>query len=95
MHIVGHFKDLDRCKLCDLYQSKTIPPSASLDYEEEDEYCPHCDNHYVIEAKTPKASLGVEGEDIRIDNRMVKDERVKSHIQKSIFVEKDLDFKLG
>ena len=60
-------------------------------YEESDEYCPHCDNHYVsrrsfqqehrdnvncnalqvIEAKTPKAMLGVEGEDARIDSRCV------------------------
>ena len=23
--------------------------------EEADEYCPRCDNHFVIEAKTPKA----------------------------------------
>ena len=34
-----------------------------------DEYCPHCDNHFVLEAKTPKASLQVEGEDARIDSR--------------------------
>ncbi|KAH8549402.1 CHY zinc finger-domain-containing protein [Umbelopsis sp. PMI_123] len=47
------------------------------DYEDEDEYCPHCDNHYVLEAIEPEASLGVEGEDIRIDSRMIKDERTK------------------
>ena len=23
-------------------------------FEEPDEYCPHCDNHYVIEAVTPE-----------------------------------------
>lgn len=34
-----------------------------------DEYCPHCDNHFVLEAKTPKASLQVEGEDVRKDSR--------------------------
>lgn len=39
------------------------------DYEEEDEYCPHCDNHYVLEAVTPEATLGIETEDIRVDNR--------------------------
>ncbi|KAF9012614.1 hypothetical protein BDQ17DRAFT_1232186 [Cyathus striatus] len=38
-------------------------------YEESDEYCPHCDNHYVIEAKTPQAMIGVEGEDTRVDAR--------------------------
>ncbi|BGP11911.1 hypothetical protein JCM10049v2_007831 [Rhodotorula toruloides] len=46
-------------------------------YEEADEYCPHCDNHYVIEAKTPNAMLGVESEDTRVDNRAIKDERMK------------------
>lgn len=39
------------------------------DYEEEDEYCPHCDNHYVIDAVTPEPSLGIETEDIRVDSR--------------------------
>jgi hypothetical protein len=34
-----------------------------------DEFCPHCDNHFVLDAKTPKASLQVEGEDARIDSR--------------------------
>jgi DNA-directed RNA polymerase subunit RPC12/RpoP len=55
-------------------------------YEESDEYCPHCDNHYVrvllglralliraisqvLEAKTPHAVIGVEGDDTRIDSR--------------------------
>lgn len=36
-----------------------------------DEYCPHCDNHYVLEAKTPQARLEVEGDDIRKDARYV------------------------
>jgi hypothetical protein len=34
-----------------------------------DEYCPHCDNHYVLEAITPKAALKVESEDVRVDAR--------------------------
>lgn len=47
-------------------------------YEQADEYCPHCDNHYVrifnvlmqvIEAKTPQLMLQVEGEDGRVDPR--------------------------
>ncbi|GAA5822606.1 hypothetical protein JCM3770_000616 [Rhodotorula araucariae] len=46
-------------------------------YEESDEYCPHCDNHYVIEAKTANAMLTVESEDTRVDNRAIRDERVK------------------
>jgi hypothetical protein len=34
-----------------------------------DEYCPHCDNHYVLEALEPKAALKVESEDTRMDAR--------------------------
>lgn len=37
-----------------------------------DEYCPHCDNHFVLEAVTPKPTLQVEGDDARMDNRYVK-----------------------
>lgn len=48
------------------------------EFEESDEFCPHCDNHFVIEAKEPKMKLEVEGEDARVDSRMLKDERVKS-----------------
>ncbi|RDB25249.1 Uncharacterized protein C3B9.05 [Hypsizygus marmoreus] len=58
-------------------------------YEESDEYCPHCDNHYVLEAKTPQAVVGVEGEDTRIDNRMLKDDRVKQVQHRSIFLDDD------
>lgn len=47
------------------------------EFEESDEYCPHCDNHFVVEAKEPKMKLEVEGEDVRRDARMLKDERVK------------------
>ena len=34
-----------------------------------DEYCPHCDNHFVLDAKTPQAALKVESEDTRVDAR--------------------------
>ncbi|KAJ2157194.1 hypothetical protein GGF46_004672 [Coemansia sp. RSA 552] len=66
------------------------------DYEEEDEFCPHCDNHYVIEAKTPAAALAVEGDDARMDSRMLKDVRVKEQAQKpSVFLDADFDGRLG
>jgi len=48
------------------------------EFDEADEYCPHCDNHFVIEAKEPKARLEVEGDDVRKDARMLKDDRMKS-----------------
>ncbi|KAG0170102.1 hypothetical protein DFQ28_003848 [Apophysomyces sp. BC1034] len=47
------------------------------DYEDEDEYCPHCDNHYVLDAITPEAKLGIETEDIRMDARVMRDARMK------------------
>lgn len=46
-------------------------------FEESDEYCPHCDNHFLLEAKEPQARLEVEGEDIRKDARMIRDDRIK------------------
>ncbi|KAG2219545.1 hypothetical protein INT45_013204 [Circinella minor] len=59
------------------------------DYEEEDEYCPHCDNHYVLEAITPEPQVGIETGDLRIDSRVVKDSRMKLKTDpKSMF---DLD----
>ncbi|KAF2764109.1 hypothetical protein EJ03DRAFT_332156 [Teratosphaeria nubilosa] len=47
------------------------------EFEESDEYCPHCDNHFLIEVKEPKARLEVEGEDVRKDARMLKDDRLR------------------
>lgn len=50
-----------KCKKCFRKDAK--------EFEDADEYCPHCDNHFVIDALTPKARLEVEGEDVRIDAR--------------------------
>ncbi|KAI0752796.1 CHY zinc finger-domain-containing protein [Daedaleopsis nitida] len=87
------------CKKC----KKAFRKDMS-EYDESDEYCPHCDNHYVsqalhsmwtgvgepwtdqvIEAKSPQAVLGVEGEDPRLDARMLKDERAKQDPTRSLF----------
>ncbi|KAJ3115992.1 hypothetical protein HK098_006725, partial [Nowakowskiella sp. JEL0407] len=56
------------CKKC-----KKVFRKDMTAFEESDEYCPHCDNHYIIPAKTPQMGIGVEGEDAR----MVKDFRSK------------------
>jgi hypothetical protein len=32
-------------------------------YEESDEFCPHCDNHYVVPAKIPQAMIGIQGDE--------------------------------
>lgn len=60
-----------------------------------DEYCPHCDNHYVLEALTPKPTLQVEGEDVRIDARMLRDDRVRREQERSIFDVRDAAERLG
>ena len=60
-----------------------------------DEYCPHCDNHYVLDAKTPAPTLKVEGEDARVDARMLKDDRKRPDQQRSIFDVKEAAEKLG
>ncbi|RPB26957.1 hypothetical protein L211DRAFT_819875 [Terfezia boudieri ATCC MYA-4762] len=64
------------CKKC-----KKCFRKETQDWDESDEYCPHCDNHFVIDAKEPKAMLQVEGEDVRVDARMLKDDRVKGQDQ--------------
>lgn len=68
------------CKKC----KKCFRKDAS-EFEEADEYCPHCDNHFVIEAKTPKPAISIEGEDTRVDNRMLKDDRMKQPKKRTIF----------
>ncbi|EMD92478.1 hypothetical protein COCC4DRAFT_58035 [Bipolaris maydis ATCC 48331] len=78
------------CKKC-----KKAFRKDAREFEDADEYCPHCDNHFVLEAKTPKASLQVEGEDVRKDSRMLKDDRVRSEQLPSIFDVKEASYKLG
>ena len=78
------------CKKC-----KKCFRKDAQEFEEADEYCPHCDNHFVLEAKTPKPALTVESEDARVDNRMIKDERVKGDMERTIFDLKDDADKLG
>ncbi|KAJ5563078.1 hypothetical protein N7461_001839 [Penicillium sp. DV-2018c] len=60
-----------------------------------DEYCPHCDNHFVIDAVQPEARLHVEGDDARMDNRMLKDERVARDKERSLFNIKDVSDRIG
>ena len=64
-------------------------------FEEADEYCPHCDNHFVLDAAVPKPALTVEGDDARVNARMLKDDRVKDTGARTIF-DPDMDAdKLG
>ncbi|KAN0099575.1 hypothetical protein V8E51_013350 [Hyaloscypha variabilis] len=78
------------CKKC----KKAFRKDAE-EFEESDEYCPHCDNHFVLEAVTPKPMLKVEGEDARVDSRMLKDDRIRGEEQRTIFDVKEAPNKLG
>jgi DNA-directed RNA polymerase subunit RPC12/RpoP len=78
------------CKKC-----KKAFRKDAREFEDSDEYCPHCDNHFVLDALTPKASLNVEGEDARVDNRMIKDERQRQEGMRTIFDVKDAPDRLG
>lgn len=49
----------------------------------------------MLDALTPKASLNVEGEDARVDNRMIKDERQRQKDQRTIFDVEDAANRLG
>ncbi|EMR69858.1 hypothetical protein MGN70_011783 [Eutypa lata] len=60
------------CKKC-----KKCFRKDAQEFEEADEYCPHCDNHFVLDAAIPKPALTVEGDDARVNNKMLKDDRVK------------------
>lgn len=84
------FEMVFACKKC-----KKCFRKDAREFEDSDEYCPHCDNHYVLDALTPKAAITVESGDVRIDNRMIKDDRVKTQQNRDIF-DPDLDAdKLG
>ena len=63
------------CKKC----KKTFRKDVG-EFEEADEYCPHCDNHFILEAKTPEQNgkLVIEFEAEKgHENKMLKDEREK------------------
>lgn len=67
------------CKKCKKCFRKDVK-----EFEEADEYCPHCDNHFVLDAMTPQPELKVEGEDARVDSRMIRDERLQQKRQKML-----------
>ena len=53
-------------------------------FEESDEYCPGCDNHFIIDAKTPddnkQLMIEIEGE-----HGVVRDEREKPrHVEQNM-----------
>ena len=47
------------------------------DFEDQDQFCPHCDNQYILEAKESKPVVEFDADDVRMDNRIVIDQRIK------------------
>ncbi|KAJ5851485.1 uncharacterized protein N7529_010870 [Penicillium soppii] len=78
------------CKKC-----KKCFRKDAAEFEDSDEYCPHCDNHFVIDAVEPEARLHVEGDDARMDNRMLKDDRVARDEERSLFNIRDMSDRVG
>lgn len=70
------------CKKCKKVFRKDFSDEEA---HEQDEYCPHCDNHFVIPAKTGNAldtpSIQIEIEDSRDPNRVIFDDRIKNKRQ--------------
>lgn len=63
------------CKKCKKVFRKDVS-----EFEEADEYCPHCDNHFIIEAKTreTEGKMVIEfAHQKGHENKMFKDDREK------------------
>lgn len=78
------------CKKCKKCFRKDM-----AEFEENDEYCPHCDNHFLLEAVEPQARLEVEGEDVRKDSRMIRDMRVKQKETPTVWEDEGEAARLG
>eukprot|EP00051_Salpingoeca_urceolata_P033365 m.20336 g.20336 ORF g.20336 m.20336 type:complete len:114 (-) comp6140_c0_seq1:479-820(-) len=63
------------CKKC----KKVFRKDMSV-FEEADEFCPRCDNHFVIPAKTPQMGIGIEGD----DEKLLKDHRDPRAVKRSL-----------
>ena len=62
------------CKKC----KKAFRKEVS-EFEEADEYCPHCDNHYIIEAKENAGKMVVTVEQERgHEHKLFNDDREKA-----------------
>lgn len=53
-----------------------------------DEFCPNCDNHFILPAKTPQAALKVESGDVRVDARMLRDDRTRETEGETVWEDK-------
>ncbi len=65
--------------------------------DDSDEYCPHCDNHFVLDAVTRNNNkpVAIKSADVRVDSSLLTDARVMGGKEANIFdPDEDAD-KLG
>ncbi len=76
------------CKKCKRAFRKEVS-----EFEEADEFCPHCDNHFIIEAKTPdtEGRFVVKIEQAAgHEHKLFKDDREK---ERSLTLQQEADWK--
>ncbi|KAI9595373.1 hypothetical protein BDF19DRAFT_68773 [Syncephalis fuscata] len=80
------------CKKC-----RKVFRKDMQEFEEEDEYCPHCDNQYIIPAQT--AEMAKAGANlVEIDPRTIHDDRVRPPTEEELLDllnDGDVSSKLG
>merc|ERR1719272_1777390 len=75
------------CKKCKKAFRKDV-----TEFEDADEYCPNCDNHYIIEAKTPhtEGRMVIEFENEKgHEQNIMKDDRQKGRARQLDYWEHD------
>lgn len=79
------------CKKCKKCFCKDVK-----EFEEVDEYCFYCDNYFVFDVFIFKVVIIVEVDDVWVDVRMFKDDRVVVKKERLIVFDFDVDVdKLG
>lgn len=48
------------------------------EFDDCDEYCPHCDNHFIVDAKEPELVVGLDADDPRMNGNFIKDHRARA-----------------
>lgn len=64
------------------------------EFEEADEYCPHCDNHFIIDAETPETKAIKEGKGqlvIGVDGGDMSEDMREKMLEKMLAEEDDID----
>jgi DNA-directed RNA polymerase subunit RPC12/RpoP len=74
------------CKKC----KKTFRKDMS-DYDDADEYCPHCDNHYVLEVEQKQRGSGEPEYDGRVIDTSILDDRMRQNFDDLLMDDELLD----